>query len=88
MIVTNTILEIKPFHLYHECDESYLDAVHALLCWIKESRIEDGFIFRKVLADDRVNILENKLLVSALGTRLIFRVRMLSWIIFAVILSI
>lgn len=56
--------EIKPFHFYHDEVDRHLDATHMLLCWIRECRLTDGFIFRRFQAGDRISI-ENKPLVSS-----------------------
>ena len=61
--VTNDILEVKPFHLFHNLQERHLDATHMLLCWIKECHITEGYIFRRFLAEDRISP-ENKPLVT------------------------
>ena len=60
---SNFFLEIKPFHLYHNYNERYLDPIHNLLHWIALSKITKGFIFRKITAHDQVSQ-ENKPLVS------------------------
>src|SRR5271154_2261294 len=59
----NGLLEIKPFHLYHNTEERHLDPAHMLLCWMRECRVQDGFIFRRFMANDRISA-ENKPLVS------------------------
>ena len=54
--------EIKPFHLFHNIKDRHLDPTHAILCWIRQCRIREGYIFRRISADDRVTS-ENKPLV-------------------------
>jgi hypothetical protein len=60
----NDVLEIKPFHLYHNMEERHLDPTHMLLCWMRECRFHEGFIFRRFMANDRISA-ENKPLVSS-----------------------
>jgi hypothetical protein len=60
----NGLVEIKPFHLYHNTEERHLDPTHMLLCWMRECRIQEGFIFRRFMASDRISA-ENKPLVSS-----------------------
>lgn len=55
-------IEIKPFHLFHDINQRYMDPVHILLCWIYESEITEGYIFRRFLTGDRIST-ENKPLV-------------------------
>jgi hypothetical protein len=62
-IGADVVLEIKPFHFYHNTEERHLDPTHMLLCWIREGRIQEGFIFRRFMASDRISA-ENKPLVS------------------------
>ena len=57
------ILEIKPFHLFHNPYEPHVDPVHAILRWMYEARITEGYIFRRVTADDRLSA-ENRPLVG------------------------
>jgi len=57
-----TTLEIKPFHLFHNLKERHLDATHMILCWMRECRITEGYLFRRFLAEDRISP-ENKPLV-------------------------
>jgi len=66
--VANDISEIKPFHLFHNIKERHLDPTHAILCWIHQSRIKEGYIFRRISADDRVAA-ENKPLVCTRSQR-------------------
>jgi len=61
-VVVNGVAEIKPFHLYHNIEEPHLDPVRAILGWIRHSRIREGYIFRRIMADDRITA-ENKPLV-------------------------
>jgi hypothetical protein len=61
---TNDLLEIKPFHLYHNTEERHLDPTHMLLCWMRECRIQEGFVFRRFMASDRISG-ENRPLVSS-----------------------
>jgi len=53
--VSNVCLEIKPFHFYHNIEERHLDPSHMLLCWFHECRIQEGFIFRRFQAADRIS---------------------------------
>ena len=58
--------EIKPFHLYHNTQERYLDPTHTLLCWMRECRIQEGFVFRRFMANDRISA-EDRPLVCPLA---------------------
>ena len=69
-VVANGVAEIKPFHLYNNIEEPHLDPVRALLGWIRHSRIREGYIFRRIMADDRITA-ENKPLVRNHSHRLI-----------------
>jgi len=56
------VIEIKPFHLFHNIKDRHLDPTHIILCWIHHSHIKEGYIFRHISADDRI-IAENKPLI-------------------------
>jgi hypothetical protein len=61
-------LEIKPFHFYHNMEERHLDPTHMLLCWIRECRITEGFLFRRFMANDRISAEDKPLVVSTFPT--------------------
>jgi hypothetical protein len=47
--------EIKPFHLWVlPEDEAHLCPVRAIAAWLRESRIDSGYIFRKIYTGDRI----------------------------------
>jgi len=54
--VSNICLEIKPFHLYNNIEERHLDPSHMLLCWFCECCIQEGFIFHRFQATDRISV--------------------------------
>jgi hypothetical protein len=58
-----SFLEIKPFHLYFNRKELYLDPIHHLLRWIHVSRLTTGPLFRRIDSFDRVVISGSKALV-------------------------
>jgi hypothetical protein len=68
----NDKIEIKPFHLFHNSKERHLDPTHSILCWIHESRITEGYLFRRISADDRLTA-EDKPLVFPRSQRHAFR---------------
>lgn len=61
-LLTNR-LGIKPFYLFIDVKEPHLDPVFALLEWIHVSQIKQGYLFRRINANDQV-VLENQHLVS------------------------
>lgn len=67
-----TNLEIKPFHLFFNRKELYLDPVHLLLRWIHVSRLTTGPLFRRIDTQDRVPMNSTKALIrSSKFTKLI-----------------
>jgi hypothetical protein len=60
-----TKLEIKPFHLFYNRKELYLDPVHLLLRWINVSRLKTGPLFRRIDPHDRVVKNSSKTLVKS-----------------------
>jgi hypothetical protein len=59
-LITNNI-GIKPFYLYMNEQEPYLDPVVALLDWIRVSQIKKGYLFHRINANDQVVIDKNYL---------------------------
>jgi hypothetical protein len=70
--IADVALEIKPFHFYHDEVDRHLDATHMLLCWLRECRLTEGFIFRRFQAGDRISM-ENKPLVYRRSQRWVFQ---------------
>jgi hypothetical protein len=56
-------LEIKPFHLYFNRKEPYIDPIHHLLRWIHVSRLTTGPLFRRIDSFDRVVMSGSRALV-------------------------
>jgi hypothetical protein len=67
----NDFLEVKPFHFFHNPKQLHLDPVHAILRWLRLSRIREGYLFRRISVDDRISP-ENKPLVWHRSKRLHF----------------
>jgi len=43
--------------------ERHLDPTHMILCWLKECRITEGYLFHKFLAEDRISMNDKPLVL-------------------------
>jgi hypothetical protein len=59
-ILMQIIIEIKPFHLYHNRENIHLDPVHTILRWISYSKITERPLFRHFNKYDQVKVINKK----------------------------
>lgn len=56
VVLAKIIIEIKPFYLYAMSEEeAHLCPVCALAEWIDASKIQSGYLFRKIASGDHVS---------------------------------